>query len=47
LFVETDATAGEALHHSFSFPAVATVVVSASTTRHLDELASHSAMSTG
>ncbi len=47
LFAETEATAGDALDHAFSFPAVATVVVSASTTRHLDELASHSAMSAG
>jgi aryl-alcohol dehydrogenase-like predicted oxidoreductase len=41
LFAETSITAGEALDHAFSFPAVATVVVSASSPEHLGELARH------
>ena len=41
LFAETDLSPAEALDHAFAFPAVATVVVSASSAVHLDELTRH------
>lgn len=39
LFSETKLTPQDALNHVFSFPAVVTAIVSASSRRHLDELA--------